>query len=465
MNGRNLFKKFYGSILFHFVAISSTVIFILQVPMLQRLCYDMSPVHSSKPIFIWFLGLPGSGRTTHVHLLCEKLGLGEIPVVDLLTMESKMDTDRGKIISQALKGKISKMPDELVVDLIKEALLSNSITNPRKGFIINNFPRSRKQAKLFLKEIKDVDVIFYLFADMATLINRLQGKYSERPEDEENFKKKIVNYAKEVKEALSGMRAKNEKECVQFARERNGLAFNFSPREVSKVMVQTESYFENCQVLGCPEVGNSSTLIPDEYFDYYSAFGNMNTTVNATCISSTGIFTITQSKENNIKSINHCQKLGGDLADVLSETRTKQLANLVNLTVDSWYKASYVGLDDLINKGHFQSSNGNQIHCTRYRAWGPGHPWTNRRAGNCVALHSDKTWKVTPCDVKLTAICEFFPEGPLVDEFDEGHLCGGLSRRRKRCLTDKKLLGKLIKSSGRKDKCALLNYDEGLIQN
>lgn len=97
------------------------------------------------------------------------------------------------------------------MDLIKEELLSNSKNRSNRGFIINNFPRTKKQAKLFVKEIKDVDVIVYLFADMATLINRLQGKFPEKPQDVYVLKKKIVDYAKEAREALSGMKAKNER--------------------------------------------------------------------------------------------------------------------------------------------------------------------------------------------------------------------------------------------------------------
>ncbi|XP_045471044.1 uncharacterized protein LOC123678195 isoform X2 [Harmonia axyridis] len=375
-----------------------------EIPTLQRLRYDMSSLNLPNSTFIWFLGLPGSGRKTHAHLLCEKLGLIEINVVEILRNESKKDTDRGKKLSQLFKGQIKKVADELVVDLIKEGLLLSSVGRTDRNFVINNFPRSKKQAKLFIQEIKDVDVIIYLFADMVTLINRIQEQNIEKPLDVDILKKKIVLYAKEVREALSGMKTKIEKECVTFARERNGLAFNFSPSEDSKTIKSKIRSIANCQILGCPELGNSTTLIPDENFDYYSAFGNMNTTSNATCISSTGVFTIIKDKGNYTDSITKCQNLGADLADVLTETRTKQLASLVNSTVGSWYKASYVGLDDLQSKGLFESSNGNHIYCTKYRAWGPGHPRIKKENYNCVTLHSDRTWEVVPCNVELTAI-------------------------------------------------------------
>ncbi|KAL3283255.1 hypothetical protein HHI36_006403 [Cryptolaemus montrouzieri] len=432
---------------------------------MQRLRYDMSRILSSSPIFIWFVGLPGSGRTTHVNSLCEKLSLIEIPVVSLLIEESKRDTDRGKVLRDALKGKIERAPDELVVDLIKEALLLNPFARSSKGFIINNFPRTRKQAQLFVKEIKDVDAIIYLFADISTLLARLQAKSPENFESDLN-KKKIVDYDREVKIATSGMRAKLEKDCKKFARERMGMAFNFSPLEAKNIKTK-DTLFENCEVLGCPELGNSTTLLPNDMYDYYSAFGNMNTTTNATCIRSTGIFAVMHIKGNYTETISNCQNIGADLADVLSEIRTNQLASLINTTVGTWYKASYVGLDDIMNEGIFESSSGNFLHCTEYRAWGPGHPRSKRKSEDCVILDIDKTWKVVPCGVRLTGVCEFFPEAPTINELDFTYKCNKIQskRKKKRCLVEKKTLRQLIEKSPRLDKCAMLGYEEHEIIN
>ncbi|KAK9879393.1 hypothetical protein WA026_006462 [Henosepilachna vigintioctopunctata] len=182
-----------------------------EVPTMQRLQYDLSQILSLNPIFIWFVGLPGSGRKTHVNSLCERMALTEIPVVALLVKESKKDTDRGKILRDVLKGRMKRAPDELVVDLIKEALLQSTFSR-NNGYIINNFPRSKKQAKLFVKEIKDVEAIIYLFADMSTLATRLVSDCkSDEPPDVDIIKKQISDSAKEIKEAISGMKVKVEK--------------------------------------------------------------------------------------------------------------------------------------------------------------------------------------------------------------------------------------------------------------
>lgn len=63
------------------------------------------------------------------------------------------------------------------------------------------------------------------------------------------------------------------KECKTTAREKNGLAFNFSPAEAENFTTLT---VPNCHVLGCPEIGNDSTLVMDLGYDYYSAYGNSN---------------------------------------------------------------------------------------------------------------------------------------------------------------------------------------------
>jgi len=74
------------------------------------------------------------------------------------------------------------------------------------------------------------------------------------------------------KSQLSGLFQKNVdclKECKVLARERGGLAFNFSPPEVNQS--------PNCHILSCPETGNdSATLVPHPSYDYYSAYGSQN---------------------------------------------------------------------------------------------------------------------------------------------------------------------------------------------
>lgn len=77
----------------------------------------------------------------------------------------------------------------------------------------------------------------------------------------------------------------NITQCIKFARERNGLALNFSPptrnaRSYYSRLVNGYSF--NCQILECPEIGNLTTLVKDVNYDYYSMYGIINGKTNIT---------------------------------------------------------------------------------------------------------------------------------------------------------------------------------------
>lgn len=67
----------------------------------------------------------------------------------------------------------------------------------------------------------------------------------------------------------------NLSECVEFAKQRRALAFNFSPITSSSIGREI-GYTSSCQLLGCPEIGNFTNLIKDMNYDYYSVFGNVS---------------------------------------------------------------------------------------------------------------------------------------------------------------------------------------------
>ncbi|KYB27609.1 adenylate kinase isoenzyme 1 isoform X2 [Tribolium castaneum] len=178
------------------------------VPSMQRLRYDMTPIKSKYLPIIWLVGPPGSGRNTQGKMLSENLEFSHIKVADLLREEADNDTDRGRLINEALHHRSKKIPDSIVIDLIKEEMLRNSVNC--KGYIINNFPRNSKQAALFIKEIDDVDAIIYLSCDVPVMVRRKKIK-SEGRLDEEVIKKSITSYMKEIKEGTSKYGSKIEK--------------------------------------------------------------------------------------------------------------------------------------------------------------------------------------------------------------------------------------------------------------
>lgn len=109
--------------------------------------------------------------------------------------------------------------------------------------------------------------------------------------------------------------------------------------------------------------------------------------------------------------------MGADLADVTSEVRTKYLSQIINGSLDVWYKVAYVGLDDYNSQKHFVSVSGTPLDCNRYIGWAPGHPrFETNLTKHCVVLDTKGMWRVVGCFRKLPAVCEFFPE-PIEEDY------------------------------------------------
>lgn len=148
---------------------------------------------------------------------------------------------------------------------------------------------------------------------------------------------------------------------------------------------------------------------------------------NATCIKSVGVFCIILKNQDYITSLESCQRIGGDLADVLSEMRTKYLSQHINNTLDNWYKLAYVGLDDIEINNTMVSSTGLPLGCSAYRAWAPGFPKYGNRS-SCVVLDSKSLWRTVDCRRKFPALCEYFPEQPKYSSF-ENLLCYSIQNK------------------------------------
>lgn len=150
-------------------------------------------------------------------------------------------------------------------------------------------------------------------------------------------------------------------------------------------------------------------------------------TQNTTCIKSVGVFLLNKEKRNYTEAISFCQQWGGDLAHVLSESRTNILSNVIASEIQEWYKAAYVGLDDIEVEGLFRTPLGTPLNCFKYRAWAPSQPRNKSRRDDCVILDHDKSWKVVNCKHKLPFICELYPNDiSSSDDFTEKPKCTGL---------------------------------------
>ncbi len=116
-------------------------------------------------------GAPGSGKGTYASRLQSKLGIKVIATGDIFREKMKKDTAKGREIrSYVEKGLL--VPDNIVIEVLKKKLAETSMG---KGFILDGYPRTIKQAEA-LEDIAKIDVIIQLKVPDWIIIERLSAR-------------------------------------------------------------------------------------------------------------------------------------------------------------------------------------------------------------------------------------------------------------------------------------------------
>ncbi len=98
-------------------------------------------------------GPPGAGKGTQAKLLVDKYNYLHISTGDLLRSEIKKGTPLGKDAAVLINNG-DLVPDEIVVAMIKDKILSNQNV---KGFIFDGFPRTLPQAYTLDKMLNEMN--------------------------------------------------------------------------------------------------------------------------------------------------------------------------------------------------------------------------------------------------------------------------------------------------------------------
>ena len=125
---------------------------------------------------IIFLGLPGTGKGTQAGVLAEEFNIPHIATGDIFRQAINQGTELGKKAKEYLDS------GELVPDTLTNALVKERLAQPdaKKGFILDGFPRTLKQAEALDQIIdelnRSLDQVIYFSAPEEVLIKRLTGR-------------------------------------------------------------------------------------------------------------------------------------------------------------------------------------------------------------------------------------------------------------------------------------------------
>ena len=125
-----------------------------------------------------FLGPPASGKGTQAKLLSERLNLPHIALGDILREAVRNGTPLG-LKAKSFMDAGNLVTDELVIEIALERFKRK---DTEKGFIVDGFPRTLKQAaaiEAFLKEKQlEIGGVVYINLPLEAAVTRLSGRRS-----------------------------------------------------------------------------------------------------------------------------------------------------------------------------------------------------------------------------------------------------------------------------------------------
>ena len=125
---------------------------------------------------IVLLGPPGAGKGTQAKSISKKYEIPHISTGDIFRKNISNETALGKEAKKYIdKGLL--VPDEVTIDLIKNRLMEDDC---KDGFLLDGFPRTKKQAEAFDKLLEETndELNFVLLIDVLEddILERMTGR-------------------------------------------------------------------------------------------------------------------------------------------------------------------------------------------------------------------------------------------------------------------------------------------------
>ena len=126
---------------------------------------------------IILIGIQGSGKSTQGNLLSEKLQLPYLSTGHIFRELAKEHTPLGRHIKEVMNAGYL-ISDEQTIEIVHDYLERSEYT---RGYILDGFPRTVKQAESFKT---DIDYVVYLKVSDDEALKRISGRHDATRADE-----------------------------------------------------------------------------------------------------------------------------------------------------------------------------------------------------------------------------------------------------------------------------------------
>ncbi|XP_035272250.1 adenylate kinase isoenzyme 5-like [Anguilla anguilla] len=137
---------------------------------------DHAQGRQKKPKIIFVSGEPCSGKELQCEKMADRYGLLPLSTGDLLSSELQTDTERSRLLRDALDRE-EQLPADTLLQLLLEAM--GSAPDHVKGFLINGFPQNIQQTEEFEAKVGEPSLVLLFECSSDTMARPLQ----QRPED------------------------------------------------------------------------------------------------------------------------------------------------------------------------------------------------------------------------------------------------------------------------------------------
>lgn len=121
---------------------------------------------------IILLGAPGSGKGTQAEFISEKYDIISISTGNIIREALKSGSELG-IRAKSFMDEGKLVPDEIVIEIIKERLLKKDCEN---GYILDGFPRTIPQADALDRMGVKIDKVLDIEVLDENILQRLSGR-------------------------------------------------------------------------------------------------------------------------------------------------------------------------------------------------------------------------------------------------------------------------------------------------